>query len=64
MTDWTGGLPTDIDYMFPSRPADPEMRESASVWVYEDNGEFGFPRNGIEAIGATGTCENFVSTIC
>ena len=23
----TGGLPLDLDYMFPGKPADPEMRE-------------------------------------
>jgi hypothetical protein len=48
----TGGLPLELDYMFPGKPADPEMRESASIWLYEENGAFGFPRNGIEAVGA------------
>lgn len=52
MTDWNGGLPTDIDYMFPECPADPEMRESASVWIFEENGRFALPRVGIEAQGA------------
>jgi hypothetical protein len=52
MTDWTGGLPIDIDYMFPARPEDPEMRESASVWIFEENGRFALPRVGIEAVGA------------
>ena len=52
MTDWNGGLPTDIDFMFPTRPEDPEMRESASVWIFEENGEFALPRVGIEAVGA------------
>jgi hypothetical protein len=50
MTDWTGGLPLDIDYMFPNCPADPEMRESASVWIFEENGRFALPRVGIEAV--------------
>ncbi len=49
--DWTGGLEPQIDYMLPSKPDDPEMRESASIWLYEENGEFAFPRIGIEAIG-------------
>jgi hypothetical protein len=50
---WYGGLEPDIDYMLPGRPDDPEMRESASIWLFEENGEFGFPRIGIEAVGAT-----------
>ncbi|MCW1429523.1 hypothetical protein [Novosphingobium sp. JCM 18896] len=48
---WTGGLEPDIDYMLAERPDDPEMRESASIWLYEDNGAFAFPRIGIEAKG-------------
>ena len=49
---WRGGLAPHYDYMLTEKPDDPVMRESASVWVYEDSGAFGFPRNGIEAIGA------------
>ncbi len=49
--DWTGGLEPALDYMLSGRPDDPEMRESASIWLYEENGAFGFPRIGIEAIG-------------
>src|SRR5262245_55392894 len=43
------GLPLEKDYFFAEKPADPEMRESTSLWLYEENGEFGFPRGGIEA---------------
>lgn len=51
--DWYGGLEPQLDAdMFPGRPDDPEMRESASVWLFEDNGDFAFPRVGIEAQGA------------
>lgn len=50
-SDWTGGLPADIDYMLTERPDDPELRESASFWVFEENGAFCLPRIGIEAIG-------------
>ena len=51
--DWCGGLEPEIDgQMFAERPADPEMRESASIWLYEENGEFAIPRIGIEAVGA------------
>jgi hypothetical protein len=48
---WSGGLPSALDYMFPEKPADPEMRESASLWLFEEGGAFGFPRNGLEAVG-------------
>ena len=52
--DWCGGLEPELDWsMIPSQPDDPEMRESASVWLFEENGAFAFPRIGIEAVGAT-----------
>jgi hypothetical protein len=50
--NWTGGLPLELDYMLPAAPADPEMRESASIWLYEVGGDFGFPRHGLEALGS------------
>ena len=43
-----GGLPLDKDYFFTARPDDPEMRESTSIWLFEENGAFAFPRIGIE----------------
>ncbi len=48
-TDFTGGLIPEQDLVLPRRPDNPEMRESVSVWLFEDNGAFGFPRMGIEA---------------
>ena len=50
--EWRGGLAPHYDYMLTERPEDPNMRESASFWIYEENGEFAIPRNGIEAIGS------------
>src|SRR5215470_15272196 len=50
--DFTGGLAPEQDLVFPAQPAEPEMRESVSVWLYEENGAFGFPRMGIEAEAA------------
>ena len=50
--EWRGGLAPHYDYMLAGRPDDPAMRESASIWLFEKNGAFAFPRNGIEAIGA------------
>lgn len=49
---WRGGLAAHHDHMLTAKPDDPAMRESASIWVYEDGGEFAFPRQGIEGIGA------------
>jgi hypothetical protein len=43
------GLALEKDLVFPSRPANPEMRESMSVWMFDETGAFGFPRMGIEA---------------
>jgi len=45
----TNGLTLDHDHFLTERPKDPEMRESTSVWLFEEGGNFGFPRIGIEA---------------
>jgi hypothetical protein len=45
----SGGLTPEHELFFPSQPDNPDMRESTSVWLYEENGAFGFPRVGIEA---------------
>jgi hypothetical protein len=47
-TELSGGLGLDKEDFFPSRPENPQMRESTSIWLYEENGAFGFPRIGIE----------------
>ena len=44
-----GGLTPDHDLVFSQCPTDPEMRESTSMWLYEENGRFALPRIGIEA---------------
>jgi hypothetical protein len=46
--DLSGGLTPEHELFFPSKPEDPEMRESSSIWLMEENGAFGFPRVGIE----------------
>lgn len=51
-TAWRGGLAEHYDYMLTEKPSDPKMRESASVWAFEENGEFAFTRHGVEAIGS------------
>src|SRR5690348_15371313 len=51
--DLSGTLAPEKDLVLPAQPADPEMRESVSVWLFEENGRFGFPRIGIEAEAAS-----------
>ncbi len=51
--EWRGGLAAHYDYMLPGKPDDPAMRESASIWLFEENGAFSLPRVGIEGIGAS-----------
>lgn len=48
---FTGGLAPAKDLVLPEKPADPEMRESISMWLFEETGAFAFPRIGIEAEG-------------
>jgi prepilin-type processing-associated H-X9-DG protein len=45
----SGGLEAQQDLVFPGQPSDPRMCESASLWLFEENGTFGFPRMGVEA---------------
>lgn len=44
----TNGLTPGHDLFFEEKPTDPEMRESTSLWVFEEGGAFGIPRIGIE----------------
>ena len=43
------GFAAERDLALPGQPANPDMRESASIWMFEESGAFGFPRMGIEA---------------
>jgi hypothetical protein len=52
--DWSGGFEPELDgQLLAAKPADPEMRESASLWLFEENGDFALNRIGLEAVGAT-----------
>ncbi len=46
-----GSLPIEADLMLENAPAPPFdwVREGTSYWLFEENGEFGIPRNGVEA---------------
>lgn len=48
-----GGLLPEKDLVLPSQPDDPQMRESVSVWLFDDEGRIAFPRMGIEAEGTS-----------
>ena len=50
--DLTGGIDPAREYMFAERPADPEMRDSVSFWVFDDSGRVGLPRVGVEAVAS------------
>lgn len=45
------GLPVEADIMLKDAPPPPFdwVREGTSAWVFDQNGEFGFPRIGVEA---------------
>ena len=48
-SDWTGGLKLEDDYFLPEPPEYSWVREGTSFWLFDDEGRFGIPRNGIEA---------------
>ncbi|MCJ2178571.1 hypothetical protein [Novosphingobium album (ex Hu et al. 2023)] len=49
--DLSGGLPPEADFMLETPPPPPFdwVREGTSYWLFEENGAFGIPRNGVEA---------------
>ncbi len=51
--DLTGGMDASEDYFLAEQPSDPDFRESASVWVFDDKGQIGLPRVGIEAVAGS-----------
>lgn len=48
--DLSGGLDDELELVFPEQPDDPEMRESVNAWIWDEGGEVGVPRIGIEAV--------------
>ncbi len=49
--DLSGGLDPGLEYFLSHRPENPEIRDSASLWIVNDDGRLGFPRITIDAIG-------------
>lgn len=50
--DLTGGLDPAREHVFAERPDNPEMRDSVSFWVFDERGEVGLPRVGVEALAS------------
>ena len=46
---WTANMAPERDLVFAARPENPEMRESVSLWFFDESGSFAAPRVGIEA---------------
>ncbi len=46
------GYDPQLDYPLPGRPEAAEMRESVSMWFFDDRGRIGFPRFCIEALAS------------
>ena len=62
--DLTGGLPERREHFFAQQPDNPEMRDSASMWIFDDRGEIAIPRVGIEALGQNWAAHDFQLNVC
>jgi hypothetical protein len=51
--DITGGYDPGSECFLPTRPDNPEMRDSASMWISDSKGRFGLPRFSVEAVAKT-----------
>ena len=51
--DIEGGYDPQTDYFLPTKPENPLMRDSASMWISDSRGRFGLPRFTIEVIAGT-----------
>jgi hypothetical protein len=51
--DLTSGMDASSDHFLAERPTDPQFRESASMWISDDEGTIGIPRAGIEAVAGS-----------
>jgi hypothetical protein len=51
--DMSGGADPSVDEVTAGVPASRSYREGASIWIWDDEGRWSFPRVGVEAVGAT-----------
>lgn len=49
--DLTGGFDDELEFVWPEAPDEPDLRESVNAWIWDDGGEVGLPRIGVEAVG-------------
>jgi hypothetical protein len=50
--DLTGGLDPSRDLVLAERPQQGDVRESANMWIFDDQGRFSIPRICVEAIAS------------
>jgi hypothetical protein len=50
--DLTGGLDPAFEYFLKDRPANPAMRDSATLWIMDGSGAIALPRVTFDAIGS------------
>ena len=51
--DLSGGLDPGFELFAAERPANPQMRDSATLWIMDEAGDLAFPRVTFDAIGET-----------
>ena len=49
--DLSGGLDSALESFLTERPSNPDLRDSATLWVMDRTGDLAFPRITIDAIG-------------
>lgn len=49
--DLSGGLDTALEYFAGEKPTDPQVRDSATLWIMDSEGEIALPRVTIDVIG-------------
>ena len=47
----SAGLDPGFEYFLAERPANPQMRDSATLWIMDNSGDLAFPRITFDAIG-------------
>jgi hypothetical protein len=50
--DLTGGLDPEFEAFLSAPPTNPQMRDSATLWIMDNSGALAFPRVTLDAIGA------------
>src|ERR1700722_11680316 len=50
--DPTHGLDPELESFLAECPSDPQMRDSASLWIMDEQGQVALPRVTIDAIGS------------